>query len=63
MIEDREAPKPDDMTPEQAQALADLKAGKFQRCCSPGEWRVFWQDGKAVFEDLSRRPLDTTPIT
>jgi len=54
MIEDRETMKSGNLTPEQAQALADLKAGKFQRCGSPGEWRVFWQDGEAVFEDLSK---------
>ena len=54
MIEDRKTMKSGNLTSEQAQALADLRAGKFQRCCSPGEWRVFWQDGEAVFEDLSK---------
>lgn len=58
MIEDREAMKSGNLTPEQAQALEELRAGKFQRCCSPGQWRVFWQDGKAVFEDLSEINAD-----
>lgn len=60
MIEDWEAKKSGNLTPEQAQALADLKAGKFQRCCSPGEWRVFWRDGEAVFEDLSKIHVAST---
>lgn len=41
------------MTP--AQALADLKAGKFQRYAVPGKWRVFWDNGRAFLETFGEK--------
>jgi len=37
----------------QAEALAGLRAGRFQRYAVPGQWRVFWgDDGAPVLEIL-----------
>lgn len=43
------------MTP--LQAFNALIAGKFQRYCVPGKFRVYWCDEKAKVE-LFNRPLD-----
>jgi len=36
------------MTP--LQAFNALIAGKFQRYCVPGKWRVYWENGRARVE-------------
>lgn len=33
------------------QAIADVKAHKFQRICSPGEWKV-WRKGGRVYMEI-----------
>ena len=39
------------MTP--LQAFNELIAGRFERYCEPGRFRVYWEDGKAKVELFS----------
>ena len=41
------------MTADLLCAIQDVAAGRCQRICAPGQWRVWLEDGNVKFEVLS----------